>query len=270
MRTLATSLTRTTLRRATLVAASLALVALAWPWRAGAVRASFVPPPLAREVRDLAVDCLASGTVRPEVAALSDEDFEAVATILGRLIAAYGQGDYGSFLALRAGDIADGSRQRAGDVEGLRDLGRALAIPPERMPQDWVAALGVFWEAYYERPAIARFVPERTRVELHGDGLGARSLESWERSFTALRDRLPGSWIRHELSLPHRRGLEQVARDAGPLRWLDLELAFETHEGGEARLVVRFVRDALLREWFLHDAASIYPKGDRSERHLIL
>lgn len=258
-------------RRGTVAAVTLAgLAALAWTWRAEPAGAAFVPRALARELRDLAVDCLAAGTVQPPVSALSEAELAAVVEILGRLIAAYGRGDYEAFLALRAGDLESASEQRAGDLDGLRELGRELAIPSERMRGDWVATLGAFWSAYYERPAVARFLPEHTLVELHAEGLGARSLESWRQSFVALRDRLPGSWIQHDLCLPHRRSIEQVARDCGPLRWLDLELHFETHAGLGARLLARFVWDGVLSEWFLQDAASVYATGDRSERHLIL
>ncbi|NOT31017.1 MAG: hypothetical protein HOP15_11265 [Planctomycetes bacterium] len=246
------------------------LAALAWTWRAEPAGAAFVPRPLARELRDLAVDCLAVGTVQPALSALSEAEFAAIVEILGRLISAYGSCDYESFLALRAGDLESASERRAGDLERLREFGRELALSPEQMRGDWVATLGAFWSVYYERPAVARFLPEHTLVELHAEGLGARSLESWRQSFVALRDRLPGSWIQHDLCLPHRRSIEQVARDCGPLRWLDLELHFETFAGLGARLLARFVWDGVLREWFLQDAASVYATGDRSQRHLIL
>jgi hypothetical protein len=252
-------------------AALFALLAAGWAWRGErASYAGFAPSPLPRALSDRAVDCLAAGTVRPGLGELPQPELEAIVEIIGRSISAYELGDYDSFLALRAGDLESAARRRAGDVDGLRELGRELENAPSEPGDDWIAALGSFWKAYYERPAVVRFVPEHTRVELHEEGLGARSLASWTRSFEELRDRIPGFWIRHELSMPHRRDIEQVACDAGPLRWLDLELHFETHEGRGARLLARFVWDGVLREWFLQDAASIYAKDDRSQRHLIL
>jgi hypothetical protein len=247
------------------------LAAGVWGWsvaRGGAP--AFAVAPLTRELRDLAVDCLASGTARPGLAELADDELEALIEIVGRLIAAYAHADFDSFCALRAGDLAAASRRRAADVAELRTIGQELGISPAEMPDDWTEAIGVFWRAYYAEPSVACFLPESTRVEWNVEGLGARALEEWEQSFEVLRDRLPGTRIQHELAIPHRRTLEQVARDAGPLRWLDLELAFETTEGRSARLVVRFVWDGALREWFLQKAASIYPKDDRSQRRLIL
>jgi hypothetical protein len=257
-------------RRAALLAVPL-LAAGAWGWSATRDRASnFVAAPLARELRDLAVDCLASGTVRPGLAELADDKLDALIEIVGRLIAAYAHADFDSFCSLRAGDLAAASRRRAADVAELRTIGEELGISPAEMPDDWTAALDVFWRAYYAVPTVARFLPEGTRVEWNVEGLGPRALEEWEQSFDVLRDRLPGTRIQHELAIPHRRTLEQVARDAGPLSWLDLELAFETTEGRSARVVARFVWDGALREWFLQKAASIYPKDDRSQRRLIL
>ncbi len=246
------------------------LALLTWGWGLSSARAAFVPAPLSRELRDLALDCLAAGSVRPGLAELSEAELEGLAEIVGRLLGAYGRGDFDAFLALRAGDLESGAERRAGDLDVLRELGRELELPPAQLDGDWLGALGSFWGAYYERPAVARFVPEKTRVELHAEGLGARALESWQRSFEAFRGRPNGPWITHELCVPHRRGLEQVARDAGPLCWLDLELGFETQEGLAARLVTRFVWDGVLREWFLHEAVSVYAAGDRSRRHLIL
>ncbi len=261
-----------TARRRTVAAATfLGLTALTLAMtRAPAGRAAFVPRPPARELRDLAVDCLAAGSVRPAVSELGEGEFEAIVEILARMIGAYGRADFDSFLALHAGDLESAAERRADDVPALREFGRELSIPEAELRGDWIATLGVFWRAYYARPPVARFLPELTRIELHAEGVGTRRLASWQRSFEALRDRDPGSWIQHELSVPHRRALEQVMRAAGPLRWLDLELAFETQAGLGARLVVRFVWDGVTREWFLHEAASVHVGADRSERQLIL
>ena len=246
-------------------------LALAWPWILESVQArnaAFVPSPAPRELLDLGVACLATGEVQPAVSELSDEDLEAIVEILARLIGAYERADFASFLALRAGDLEGVGERRAGDLESLRSLARELRVPKRELDADFLGVLESFWDAYYESSPVARFQPEETRIELRSDGLG--SLESWEASFVALRDRIPGPWIRHELVVPHRRDIERVARDAGALRWLDLELGFETREGSRARLVARFVWDGALREWYLHDAVSVYAVGDRSRRHLIL
>jgi len=246
------------------------VLSLALAWGRMPAGRTLVPGPLPRELSDLAVACLASGEVRPALAELSDADLAAIVEIVARLIGAYERADFNSFLALRAGDLENASRRRSGDVESLRGLARELAVPPEELRGGWVEVLERFWNSYYDRPPILRFVPEGTRIELHSEGLGGRSLETWSASFEDLRDRVPGPWIQHELTVPHRRETERVARDSGPLRWVDLELPFETHGGLGARLVARFVWDGVLREWFLQDAATVYADGDRSQRHLIL
>ena len=259
------------MRRRAVAAAAFGLMGVAFALRGqSAGHAVFVAQPLTPVLRDLAVDCLAAGTVRPAVAELAELDLEALVEIVGRLLDAYGNGDFDSFLALHSGDLAHADERRAGDVQALRAFGRELAPSAARVEEGWSVSLRAFWSAYYERPAVARFLPEHTRVELHAEGLGARSLASWRESFVALRDRAPGAWIQHELCVPHRRSLEQVARDSGPLRWLDLELHFETHAGLAARLLTRFVWDGVALEWFLQDAATIYAARDRSQRHLIL
>jgi hypothetical protein len=208
--------------------------------------------------------------VRPALSELPDADLDALVQIVARLIGAYERADFDSFLALRAGDLAGVGERRAGDLEALRALGRELRIPERELRAGWIGVLARFWDAYYERAPVARFLPEETRVELHSEGLGERSLGSWEESFAALRDRVRGPWIQHDLVVPHRRAIEEIALDAGPLRWIDLELGFETRAGSHARLVARFVQDNGEKEWYLHAAATVYTVGDRSERHLIL
>jgi len=231
-------------------------------------RGRFPSPP--RELCDLAVACLACGEVRPAVSELADEDLDALVGIVARLIGAYERMDFGSFLALRTGDLESVGERRAGDLEALRTVARDLRIPEADLATDWLGVLARFWAAYYERTPVAHFLPEETRIELHGEGLGVRSLESWEESFVALRDRVEGPWIQHALVVPHRRDIGRIASDAGPLRWIDLELGFETREGSRARVLARFVHDGALEEWYLHAAATVYTAGDRSERHLIL
>jgi len=238
-------------------------------WRASPERA-FVPRPISRELSDLGVACVASGEVTPPVSELSEADLAAIVEIVARLVGTYERTDFESFLALRAGDLEDVARRRADDLESLRGLARELRVPEEELDRDWIGVLASFWAAYYEGSPVAHFLPEEARIELHSDGLGGRSLESWADSFEVLRQRVPGPSIQHELVVPHRRAIERIAADSAPLRWIDLELGFETRAGTHARLVTRFVRDGILREWYLHAAATVYTEGDRSERHLIL
>lgn len=253
-------------------AALLALPAgiLAWVRRPAVAGAASVAP-LDRAHLELGLACLAEGEVQPGLAELSDADLLALAGIVGRLLHAYQGGAFESFLALRLSDLAHAAEARAGDAWQLQGFVRELGgDAPDLERCGWVEALRRYWAAYYVEPPVARFLPERTVARLYREGLGARSLADWERSFEALRARAGGSSIQHELAIPHRRDLERVARDAGPLRWLDLELAFETRCGAAGRLLARFVWDAALGEWFLQAAATVYASGARVERHLIL
>jgi len=229
---------------------------------------SLRPTPLS--YRDLGVSCLALGSVSPPVEELSDEQFESLTTLLARLMHAYEAADFDSFLALRAGDVGFAGELRAHDIDVLRGFCRQLSVPEEKLGGGWLEVLESFWRAYYARPPVARFLPEGTRIELHTEGLRGGSTQDWELSFEALRDRVPGPLIQHELVIPHRRSVERIASDVGPFVWLDLELAFETQAAAIARLVARFVWDGIAGEWFLQRAATVYTRGDRSDRHLIL
>lgn len=226
--------------------------------------------PLPREYLDRGMDCLAMGEVRPPLAELSDAELVTMAELIGRLLHAYERGDFDSFLALRAGDLEFAALARREDLGQLRELARELGTPREELPGDWPHTLAAFWSGYYQRPPVARFCPERTRVALHPEGLRGRDLESLAGSFAALRDRFAQPWIQHQLAVPHRRDIARVARDSGPLEWLDVELGFETYQGKAGHLLVRFVWDGVLHEWFVHAAATVYEQGDRPERHLIL
>ena len=241
------------------------------PARAGSdLAAEILRTPLPREYLDRGMACLASGVVQPRLDELSDPELVAVAEIIGRLMHAYQGGDFGSFLALRAGDLEHAARARAGDLESLLGFARDLGDRVEDPDCGWIEALRRSWSAYYAIPPVARFHFELAAIHLHREGLGAGSLEDWSRSFEALRDRVPGPSIRHSLTIPHRRDIERVAADSGPLRWLDLQLPFESVAGAAGRLVTRFVWDAASGEWFLHEAATTYANGDRVERHLVL
>jgi len=228
------------------------------------------PQPLNRELRDLGTACLALGEVQPPLAEISDADLEAMVEILGRLIAAYQYGDFDSFLALRAGDLEYSNQARAGELDELRGFCRELGVRDESLRGDWVDVLGRYWTAYYARPPVARFLPETTRVELHLEGLRGADLSSWESGFEALTPPHAKGVIRFDLSVVHRRAIEVVAADSGPLVWLDLALDFETPACGRSHLFVRFVRDAVAAVWFLHRAASAWMTGANPDRQLVL
>lgn len=261
--------------RGRIAGAALALVlalalALARPGseaRIGAHRAQ----PLAPEVVGMAVACIGAGEVRPALSELSDGELAGIVEIVGRLIGAYGHGDFDSFLALRAGDVAFASQAQRGHVEELRSFCLELGLPRSDLPGDWNGLLRAYWRAYYVEAPVARFLPEGSIVDLHREGLGARSLASWDRDFEALLEARPGFRLDHRLAIPHRRSMERVAADAGGLAWLDLQLGFEAHDGNRGGLVARFVWDGVLQEWFLRRASTIHdgePRDDR--RHLVL
>ncbi|HEX6884509.1 MAG TPA: hypothetical protein VF530_14125 [Planctomycetota bacterium] len=244
---------------------------LAWVRGPAATWARAPVTPLERAHLELGLACLAEGELQPALAELADADLVVLAGLVGRLLHAYQEGAFESFLALRLPDLEHAAEVRAGDAWQVQGFVRELGGELENLERcGWVESLRRYWAAYYAHPPVARFLPERTVARLHREGLGARSLADWERSFEALRERAGGASIQHELVIPHRREIERVARDAGPLQWLDLELAFETRCGAAGRLLARFVWDAVLREWFLQAATTVYEQGARVERHLIL
>jgi hypothetical protein len=229
------------------------------------------PQPVPRECTDIAVACLALGEVRPRIDRWPDERWEPMLAILGRLISAYQRNDFASFLALRGTDLDFAAGEHAGRLGELRRLCGELGIPASELPDDWVGTLAAFWRGYYREPAVARFVPEAARVELHEEGLRGGSLAAWERTFESFRDRLSGRHLQHRLMIPHRRTIERVAAAALGLCWLDVDLGFEGRDAASGRLVTRFVWDAQEEEWFLHRAATVYDDGDRFDRrHLVL
>jgi len=227
--------------------------------------------PLDRAYLELGLACLAEGELQPALAELDDAELVVLAGIVGRLLHAYQEGAFESFLALRLPDLAHAAEARAGDAWQVHELVRELGGDAAGLERcGWVESLRRYWTAYYGEPPVTRFLPELTAARLYRAGLGARSLADWERSFEARCERAGGAAIRHQLVIPHRRDIERVARDAGPLQWLDLQLAFETRTGAAGRLLARFVWDAVLGEWFLQAATSVYASGARVERHLIL
>jgi hypothetical protein len=244
---------------------------LAWARRPAAHASTPSVASLPADQFDRGIACLASGVVQPSLSELSEADLRAVAGIIGRLLHSYENGAFESFLALRASDLEFAAEARAGDLWQAREFVRELGNQePDLEECGWVETMRRYWASYYAEPPVASFLLERSAVRLHREGLGARSLEDWQHSFEALRDREPGPTIQHELVIPHRREIERVARDSGRLQWLDLELPFEARPGGGGRLVTRFVWDAANHEWFLHAAATVYANGARVERHLIL
>jgi hypothetical protein len=215
---------------------------------------------------DLAVSCLALGTVVPPVDELALSELEAMVTIVGRLAHAYQHGSFDSFLALRAGDLAFAEERRAEDVEEVRALCGELGLAPDEIPGGWIGALRAFWTAYYVEPPLLAFVPEATRVALHV----RESPGDWARSFEGLHERIPGATILHRLMVPHRRALDEVFAPEGRLTWIDLDLAFEARVPPSGRLVARFVWDAAASEWFLERAATVYEDGGGLDRRCLV
>jgi hypothetical protein len=228
------------------------------------------PVELSGAATDLAVSCLALGTVVPPIDELTLSELEAVVTIVARLAHAYQQGSFDSFLALRAGDLEFAEEQHADDVEDLRGLCRELGLDPAEIPDGWIGALHAFWSAYYVEPPLVAFVPEAARVALHARESPGED-GSWARSFEELHQRVPGATILHRLMVPHRRSLDEVSAPEGRLTWIDLDLAFEARVPPSGRLVARFVWDAAASEWFLERAATVYEDGvDADRRCLVL
>lgn len=234
-----------------------------------AFSASPAAPP-APELVELALGCLGAGEVRPALAALTDAELDEIVVILARLIGAYAHGDFESFLALRAGDLAFAAHARRDDVGELASFCRQLGIPAAELPDDWNGLVASYWRAYYVTLPIARIRPEASVVELHREGLQARPLDAWERAFEALCAGREGQRTNHRLVIPHRRPIERVAADYGALRWLDLQLGFEAPDGAEGLLIVRFVWDGAVQEWFLHRATTILDGEHRDERRLLV
>jgi hypothetical protein len=229
----------------------------------------FRPRDLPPGVRDRALACLAMGTLRPEIAELTDRELEDVVEILGRLIDGYENREFDSFLALRAGDLDAANRTEIGRLGELRGFCAALGVDSAR-PSDWRGALEAYWHAYYREGPAALFEPEASDVELHREqALG--SFEAWEAGFDALVGARPGARLDHHPSVPHRRSAARLANEAGELRWLDVQLAFRASDGAGGRLITRFVWDAPEQEWFLHRATTIHDEGSREDRlHLVL
>jgi hypothetical protein len=242
---------------------------LAWKASESIAAASITTAPLPEEALECGLACLAAGRVEPPLDELSEPELLQLAGLIGRLLHAYEEGAFESFLALRAADLEFAAEARQADLWQVRSLVRELGHASLDLEDcGWVESLRRFWKAYYAEPPVARFLYERSTAHLHREGLGGRSLEDWAASFEALGKGGPA--IEHRLVVAHRREIERVASDAGPLQWLDLELPFEARTGDAGRLLTRFVWDSHHREWFLHAATTVYAIGARVERHLIL
>ena len=221
--------------------------------------------PLPLVDRDLAVGCLAVGQVAPPLDEWSDEELDRIVAIVARLQRSYSQADFEAFLALRSGGLAQAHRVDEHRVAEMRALALRLGAADE-VPDDWIGALRSFWEAYYEWPPVARWLPEMTRCLLRERNLDHESLVEWNTSFVNLRDELSfcesgkqlteGLYVDHKLTLSHPRSPAALVLQQARLRWFDLVLGFETPEGAEGRLLVRFVLDPIADEWFLQRAAS--------------
>jgi hypothetical protein len=258
----------------TAVALTLAvtLATLVWLGRPGVAPVRLPEPaPLPRETVDLAVACLAAGELRPPLAELSDGELGELVAIVARLLRAYAHGEFASFLALRANDLAHAARARRDDVEELRGFCLNLGVSADELADDWTGLFEAFWRAYYRDAApIALVRPEQSLVVLHREGLQTRSLAAWEREFEALCSGPPGTRIDHRLVVPHRRSIERVAADFGGLRWLDVQLGFEAHDAVDGRLIARFVWDGAMREWFLHRASTFFDGELRDDRRYLV
>jgi hypothetical protein len=262
-------------RLARVAAASLALgagLALLLDYARGAPpRARHHARPLEREIVDLAASCLGAGAVQPPVGELTDAELGALVEILGRLIGAYARRDFDSYLALRAGDLEHAERVQSERRDELRGLCIELGRRSETLPLGWRALLGAYWEAYYRAEApVARFRPESTVLVLHRERPSA-PLAEWEAEFEALVVQHPGARVRHRMMMPHGRPLEDVAGDPPTLTWVDLQLAYDAHDGAAGWLIARFVWDARMEEWFLHRATTVLDGELRDDRrHLVL
>jgi hypothetical protein len=229
------------------------------------------PGALDREALDLGVACLAAGHMDPPVETLADGELAELVELVARLRAAYERADFDSFLALRWRDLEHANGAREDRVRELRALCRQLRVPRFALDGDWTELLGAYWHAYYRAPPVARFRPEETRAVLQVVEVPGAELAVWEAGFERLHEERPGAAIEHTLVVPHRRTLAAVAADPGPLRWLDLELGFEAHDGTAGRLIARFVWDGPTEEWFLHRATTL-SDGERGDdaRFLVL
>lgn len=245
-------------------------LAVAKPWM-GDRPGRQAPSPTSAEAREFALACLGAGECRPAIGELDDRELEEILAILARLVSSYGERDFGSFLALRHGDLDSAEQRRDEDRGELRALCVELGTPEGELPDDWTGLLETYWHTYYREPPVSHFRPENTLVVLHREGLGAHSLGTWEAEFEALVAARQGARLRHRMMVPHRRSIEQVARDFGPLRWLDVQLAFVAHDAAEGWLVARFAWDGRVGEWFLHRATTVLDGELRDDRrHLVL
>jgi hypothetical protein len=235
-----------------------------------ASRAPGKPGPLDRAGLDLGIACLAAGQMDPPIEALTDAELDELIEIVARLRAAYERADLDSFLALRWRDFEHADGAREDDIRELRALCRQLRVPRGALDGDWTELLGAFWRAYYRAPPVARFLPEETVAGLHAEDVRA-DLTAWEAGFELLRAARAGDVLEHTLVVPHRRPLAAVAADPGVLRWFDLQLGFEAHDGTASRLIARFVWDGPTGEWFLHRATTL-TDGERGgdARFLVL
>lgn len=220
--------------------------------------------------RDLAVACLVTGSCDPPFEALTVREQDDVLESLGRTLHAYGAPSFASFLALRRRDLSHARWARAEDVEVLLGHARRLGVPVTG-DEDWLEALEAFWYAYYARPPVARWLPERASVTL-GE-LGAPSeeaLAAWEEDYERRLVATGLPTVEATLAVPHRRTLVQSLGLASALRWIEIQLAFESTCDEPMRLWMRFAHDTVGEEWFLHRATTLYPPDSQGPCNLVL
>jgi hypothetical protein len=220
--------------------------------------------------RDLAIACLVTGTCEPPFESLEVGCQDELLELVGRTLHAYGAAAFPSFLALRRRDLGHARWIRAGDVVAILEQARSLGVAVSG-EEDWLGALEAFWYAYYPRPPVARWLPERSAVNL-----GARpepdeaALVAWELEYERRMVAVELPTVEAALAVPHRRGVLQGLGPSGELRWIDVDLAFESSSGEPMRLWLRFVRDEVGEEWFLHRATTFYPPDSRGTCNLVL
>lgn len=225
---------------------------------------------LPADARDLAVACLVTGTCDPPFEGWTVREQDEVLERIGRTLHAYGAGSFASFLTLRRRDLAHARRTRAPDVAAVlghaRQLGAAVTGH-----EDWVAALQAFWKAYYDRPPVARWHPERTVVSLGTlPTPTAETLARWDEDYERRLVATELPMVEASLAVPHRRTLAQGLGLANELRWMEIELAFESTCDEPLRLRMRFVHDTVGEEWFLYRATTLYPSGSSGPCNLVL
>ena len=248
------------LRRITPVHAALLLISACAPSAPEAI----APPGFELDVgsRAEALHCLVEGQTMPPIDQLADTDLDTLTRLLGGVIATYRTADFDLFLDMRRPDVGFANRtKRAAELAPhLLELG-ASAVATHA---SWTDGLQCFWHAYYDRPPVARILPEATRARFQRVAIRADDLDAWEESFGA---RASGrTSIEHALVIPHRRELAEMLQPDRDLAVIELELTFELAHRQALCAHLRYVRDSIDGDWFLHRAITRLERGSRVER----